>query len=85
MIVSAMIGFASLISKLKEILELSEWAIIAVIIFAVILFVFMIYVGICIIKMKNYMKKITELEYKRFAEEKTCLRKKNEDMKEARE
>ena len=80
-----MIGFASLISKLKEILELSEWAIVAVIVFAVILFVFMIYVGICIIKMKNYMKKITELEDKRYAEEKACMKKEDEDKRERRE
>ena len=85
MTVSAMIGFASLISKLKEILELSEWAIVAVIIFAVILFVFMIYVGICIIKMKNYMKKITELEYKRYNEEKACTKKNNEETREEKE
>ncbi len=60
-----MMIFGNILREIKNVLELSEGALIAIIFFAAVLFVFMIYVGICVIKIKNDLRILTKIEMKK--------------------
>ena len=46
----------------NNILGMSQDIFLVIMFFGVLLFVFMIYVGICVVKIKNDLRKLTELE-----------------------
>jgi hypothetical protein len=46
----------------NDILGMSQDIFLVIMFFGVLLFVFMIYVGICVVKIKNDLRKLTELE-----------------------
>lgn len=80
-----MMIFGNILREIKNVLELSEGALIAIIFFAVVLFVFMIYVGICVIKIKNDLRTLTKIEMKKqmheAEEKKEKKEKEDEDLR----
>ena len=46
----------------------------------IVLFVFLIYVGACIVQIKNDMKKLTNLEFKKYKETKSNDRQQESDL-----
>ena len=55
---------------LNNVLYYSQDVVMIVLFFSIVLFVFMIYVGICVVSIKNNLKELTDLEYKKYNERK---------------
>lgn len=54
--------------SLSGIGELSQGIVVVVAFISIVLFAFMIYVGICIIMIKNDVRQLTDLEFKKYKE-----------------
>ena len=54
--------------SLSGISELSQGIVVVVAFISIVLFAFMIYVGICIIMIKNDVRQLTDLEFKKYKE-----------------
>lgn len=54
--------------SLSGIGELSQGVVVVIAFISIVLFVFVIYVGICIIMIKNDVRQLTDLEFKKYKE-----------------